>query len=316
MQKTKNRFLKAPHRIAISAAAGALLLSACGSGASAAQGQSSKAPTAGSGTTNSSYATIRAMLPSSIKSKGAITVGSEVDYPPMEMFAANGTTPEGADYDLGQAVGKILGVKVKFVNNAFAGLIPGLAGGRFDMIMSAMTDNRKREKVVNFADYFAVGSGMLVQAGNPHNIHGLLDLCGKTTVLPQATIQVNIAQQEQAKCKAAGRPPIVIKQVPTPSDTYVQLESGASVASMIDYPVAVYTAKKSHGKLIVLPQQIGQVLPYGIAFRKNEPQLEHAVLASVKLLMKNGTYAQILKRWGVTKGAITPAQVVVNGARS
>lgn len=259
---------------------------------------------------------IRALLPAAIKKKGSLTVGSEIDYPPMEMFAANGKTPIGADYDLGKAIGNVLGVKVNFVNNAFAGLIPGLSAGRFDMVMSAMTDNKKREKVVSFVDYFAVGSGMLVQTGNPHHIHGLLGLCGKTTVLPQATIQVTIAQQEQAKCKAAKRAPIVIKQVPTPSDTYVQLESGASVASMIDYPVAVYTAKHSHGKLTVLPNQVGQVLPYGIAFRKGEVPLERAVRDAVKLLMRNGTYAKILKRWGVSKGAIPLARAVVDGARS
>ena len=258
----------------------------------------------------------RSLLPPSIKAKGALTVGSEIDYPPMEMFAANGTTPIGADYQLGQAIGKVLGVKVTFVNNAFAGLIPGLEAGRFDMVMSAMTDNKKREKVVNFVDYFAVGSGMLVQSGNPDHIQGLLGLCGKTTVLPQATIQVTIAQQEQARCKAAGKPAIVIKQAPTPTDTYVQLESGASVASMIDYPVAAYTAKQSHGKLSLLPQQVGQVLPYGIAFRKHELGLQRAVEAAVKVLMRNGTYAKILARWGVSKGAIPLSRVVVNGARS
>ncbi len=234
----------------------------------------------------------------------------------MEMFAANGTTVQGADYDLAQAIGKLLGVQIKFVNNAFAGLIPGLTAGRFDMVMSAMTDKRSREKVVSFVDYFAVGTGIVVKAGNPLKINGLIDLCGKQVALPAATIQVDIANAEQPKCKAAGRPEIIIKQVPTPSDGFVQIVSGASAANMVDYPVAAYFAKTSNGKLEALPTQVGQILPYGIAFRKTDTQLMNAVQQALHQLVQDGTYAAILNKWGVSGGSIPLSKMVINGAIS
>jgi polar amino acid transport system substrate-binding protein len=263
-----------------------------------------------------SSASLHDQLPASIQSAGVVVVGSEVDYPPMEMFAPDGTTIEGADYDLAQAIGQLIGVKFKFVNNAFSGLIPGLTAGRFDMDMSAMTDKRSREEVVNFVDYFAVGTGIVVKAGNPLHIQGLLDLCGKQVALPAATIQVDIANAEQPKCKAAGRPDIIIKQVPTPSDGFVQIESGASVANMVDYPVAAYFAKTSHGKLEALNTQVGQILPYGMAFRKDETQLMGVVQQALHQLVQNGTYSSILAKWGVSAGAIPLSKMIVNGAIS
>jgi polar amino acid transport system substrate-binding protein len=243
-------------------------------------------------------------------------VGSEVDYPPMEMFAADGATIQGADYDLAQAMGSLIGVQFKFVNNAFSGLIPGLTAGRFDMVMSAMTDKASREAVVTFVDYFAVGTGIVVKAGNPLNIKGLLDLCGKDVALPAATIQVDIANAEQPNCKAAGLAQINIKQVPTPADGFVQIQSGASAANMVDFPVAVYTAKSSNGKLEALPDQVGQVLPYGIAFRKDETQLMNVVQQALHQLEQNGTYSSILTKWGVSGGSIPLEKMIINGALS
>jgi polar amino acid transport system substrate-binding protein len=40
------------------------------------------------------------------------------------------------------------------------------------------------------------------------------------------------------------------------------------------------------------------------------------VLAALQELMKNGTYMQILTKWGIQAGAIPASQVKINGATS
>ena len=61
-----------------------------------------------------------------------------------------------------------------------------------------------------------------------------------------------------------------------------------------------------------------EVAPYGIATPKTTSgkELAKAIQAAVKTLIANGTYGAILKKWGVTAGALTSSQIVLNGAIS
>ena len=44
--------------------------------------------------------------------------------------------------------------------------------------------------------------------------------------------------------------------------------------------------------------------------------LDKPVLAALKALMSNGTYSKIMAKWGLQSGAISPADVKINGATS
>ena len=81
---------------------------------------------------------------------------------------------------------------------------------------------------------------------------------------------------------------------------------------MADSPVAEFQVKQSSGTFKLSGQPYGTA-PYGIAIPKNNGMAK-PVLAAVKHLMANGTYMQILTKWGVQAGAIT--NPVINGATS
>ena len=61
--------------------------------------------------------TIAAEVPSSVKSKGSVTVAVDASYAPNEFFAADNKTIEGWDIDLGHALGTVMGVDFKFEPN-------------------------------------------------------------------------------------------------------------------------------------------------------------------------------------------------------
>jgi polar amino acid transport system substrate-binding protein len=81
---------------------------------------------------------------------------------------------------------------------------------------------------------------------------------------------------------------------------------------MADSPVAAYIVKKSNGLFKVTGKAYGTA-PYGIAIPKGTP-LTRQVLVGMKTLIRNGTYASILKKWGIQDGAIS--KPVINGATS
>ena len=101
---------------------------------------------------------LHAMLPDAIKKAGKVRVATDVPYPPFEMFVKEGESAlTGLDYDLGQALGGRLGVTFAYTPQKFDGIVPAIQAGKFDAAMSAITDNKERQQVVDFVDYSQFG---------------------------------------------------------------------------------------------------------------------------------------------------------------
>jgi polar amino acid transport system substrate-binding protein len=277
--------------------------------ASAACGSSkTKATSGGSSTTAASQ--VSAQLPADIKSAKEIKIGSDVSYAPIEFFKVGTQEVQGVDFDLGQAIGAKLGVKVTFVNSTFDGLIPALQSKRFDMLMSAMTDNKTRQAKVDFVDYFTAGTGILVQKGNPKQVNTLDDLCGKTVALEKGTTQADVADGQAQKCQSSGKPALTVLKLDKDTDALQQLKIGRSDADLNDFPVAAYNAETSGGgnDFQVTGQQFNSA-PYGIAFDKGSTQLRDAVRTALQAVITSGAYDQILNKWQVTAGALKTADL-------
>jgi polar amino acid transport system substrate-binding protein len=242
------------------------------------------------------------LLPQEIRDKGTLNVGSDVAYPPVESFDTDGKTVIGIDPDLAKEIGDLLGVKLAFHNATFNGLIPSLTSKRIDLIMSAMSDNKKRQASVDFVDYFVVGTSIIVKKGNPQSISTLDDLCGKTIAIQEGTTQDDVAEAQKKKC---GANKLTVLKFPTDPEALLQVKQGRAAADMNDFPVAKDIVKKT-GDYEVVGEQI-EAGPYGIAVRKTDTQLRDAIQKAVQTLIDNGTYKRILEKYDVLDGAVTQA---------
>ena len=288
-----------------------LVAAACSSnnGSTTSEAKKSAAPTISS----KAIPAVVALVPANIKSKGTLTVAADATYAPNEFIASDGHTVVGMDADLAKALGQVMGLKVNMVNATFDTIIPGLASGKYDLGMSSFTDTKAREKTVDFVTYFIAGTSFYIKSGGP-NIGSLADLCGHTVAVEKGTTQQADATAQSGKCKSAGKPAVNIQVFNDQNQVNLALSSGRAQVAMADTPVAEYQVKKSGGtfKIVGSPISYGAA-PYGIAIPKNSGMTK-AVLGGVMALMANGTYKQILTKWGVQSGAIS--NPVINGARS
>jgi polar amino acid transport system substrate-binding protein len=282
------------------------------SSAAAAPTSSSSAAATGTGTSASSGGSVS--VPASIKSKGTITVASDATYPPNEFIAPDGHTVIGMDADLMNALGAVMGLKVKIVNQTFDSIIPGLAAGKYDVGASSFTDTKEREKTVDFVDYFVAGESFFTKASGGANISGIADICGKTVAVEKGTTEQDDATAQGAKCKKQGKPGVTVLAFPDQNGANLALSSGRAQLGFADSPVTAYQVKKSNGTFKVVGPSIENA-PYGLAVPKNSA-LAQPMLAALKVLMGNGKYNSILTHWGIQAGAIPAAQVKINGATS
>jgi len=253
-----------------------------------------------------------ALLPASVKSKGSLTVAADASYAPNEFIGTDGKTVEGMDADLAAALGKVLGVKVTVENQSFDSIIPGIVDGKYDLGMSSFTDNKTREKQVDFVDYFVAGTSFFVKANGGPKVNTLADLCGLSVSVEKGTTQQDDATAQSGKCTKAGKKKVSVSVFPDQSGANLALSSGKVQVSMADSPVAAYQVKQSNGQFALSGQAYGTA-PYGIACTKGTG-LDNAILAALKDVMASGTYTQILDKWGIQSGAITTP--TINGATS
>ncbi|WP_405411788.1 bifunctional serine/threonine-protein kinase/transporter substrate-binding domain-containing protein [Streptomyces decoyicus] len=253
-------------------------------------------------------------LPKELRDKGIVTIGSDIAYPPME-FVRDGK-PAGLDVDLANALGRELGLRVKFVNAVFDALLSGLHANRFDLVMSAMTDTKDRQEGrtdgtktgsgVDLVDYFKAGLVLVVRKGNPEGVKAPGDLSGRKVAVQRGTVARDFLNQLNRQVSEK----LKIREFDSPAEVYDDVAKGRSTACLDDFPVAAHTAAtRAGGTALELSGEQLEPLLYGVAVAKTNTALRDAVREALDRLIRNGEYTKILKKWHVEDGAVERAVV-------
>ena len=240
-----------------------------------------------------------------------IKAGSITNSPPMISYASDGTTLQGAIVDLAAAMSRQMGRTIVFESIPFNGLLPAMEAKRIDIAFTLMNDTPEREKIVDFVDFFNLGTMLLIRKGNPEHVESLEALCGKTVSTVQGSTQIALVNEASAKCTASGKAAIENLQYAQPADARLQVQSGHVAAFLGNTPVMVYLAQTAGGGTVfdVVHGHEYQPVPLGIAVAKSNPALRDALQKSLNALIANGSYLAILKKHGVESGAVTSATI-------
>ena len=257
----------------------------------------------GSTTTTTTTTTPGGAPTPDLKVPGVLTVGSDTTYPPQESIDTATNKAVGFDVDLITAVAKNMGLQANVVTTKFDTIIDDLNNKRFDVVISTVSVTPDRQKKVDFVPYFNAGESLLVQVGNPKNIKGLSDLCGQSVGVQTGTIEQADLQTASNACKTAGKPEIKMVVLQDQTAVIQLLANQRVVATYQDSPVTDYYNKQHPGQFAVGGSVINAGLE-GIVIRKNDAPMFNAVKAAFDKLKADGTYKQLIDKWGLTNEAI------------
>ncbi|MET0452932.1 MAG: ABC transporter substrate-binding protein [Mycobacterium sp.] len=250
-------------------------------------------------------------LPASIQQANRVVVLSDIPSPPYEMFVSQDSREvTGLDYDLAQALGRQLGVEFTFKQTPFSGIIPALQAHQGDVIISQMSATTERQKVLDFVQYFQDGTGIMVLKGNAEGIQGVADLCGKSVATQSGAQQVAFVQAQSAECTKSGKAEITVLTLPTFPDTQLALRSGKVVAIVQDTGALSYAARTiGDGNVFEVVTPSGSPAGYnaqpgGIGVLKDNVQLTNAIQKALQTLITDGSYRQILDKYGLASIAV------------
>ncbi len=292
-----------------------LAAAACGSSSSGSTSTPSASATSGGVWGPSDLAalkadsSLKAMLPSGMTT---ISVASDIPYPPWEYYVSGTKTPTGFDYELSQALGKIIGVPVTFNEQPFSGIILSVKAGKYDMIMSDMYDNAVREKVLNFVDYAYDTTSILTKKGNPNGLSNLDSLAGKTVGVESGTTQQVLLADLNTQFKNAGKPTMNILQLPDQPSALLAITSGRAVGDATDHSTAEYIAKTvGNGntfEVVTDPAAPSGYQPQvvGVGIIKSNTQLLSVVQKALQDLIDQGAYQKIVAKYSLVNQGSKP----------
>jgi polar amino acid transport system substrate-binding protein len=240
-------------------------------------------------------------LPESIKSAGVIKIGVDANYAPGEFLAADGTTVQGFDVDLFNAVAAKFGVKTEWQPTSFPSIISGVDSKKYDIGISSITINDKRKEQVKMVSYFKAGTQWASRKGNPKGVDPD-NACGKNIAVQANTIQET--DDLPARQKKCGSNKINVLSYGLQSEATSAVVSGKADAMLADSPVVAYAVKQSNGKLETL-SEIYDAAPYGFVLPNGEGEFAQAIADALKQLDHEGAYNAALEKWGVEQGAIS-----------
>ena len=240
-----------------------------------------------------------------------IKAGSITNSPPMISYASDGTTLQGAIVDLAAAMSKQMGRTIVFESIPFNALIPAMQAKRIDITFTMMNDTPEREKLLDFVDFFNLGTMLLIKKGNPEHVESLETLCGKSVSTVQGSTQIKLVDDASAKCKAQGKQAIENLQYAQPSDARLQVQTGHVAAFLGNTPVMIYLAKTAGDGTVfdVVRGHEYQPVPLGIGVGKANTALRDALKKALDALIADGTYHRILEKHGVESGAVKSATI-------
>ena len=250
---------------------------------------------------------LAARVPAEIGEDGAITVGSDTSYAPSEFIDEDGETIVGFDVDLFSAVAQKLGFEAEFESAQFDSIIAGVGSGRYEVGVSSFTINPDRLAEATMVSYFSAGTQWATQTGNPEDVDPD-NACGLSIAVQRGTVQADDITARSAECEAAGEEAIDIQQFEGQDEATAALVSGRVDASLADSPVMAYAVQQTNGQLELLGD-IYDSAPYGWVVPQAQTEFAQVLADALSALIEDGTYAEILEKWGVEAGAIDTPEV-------
>ncbi|MER8697971.1 ABC transporter substrate-binding protein [Mesorhizobium sp. M1273] len=248
---------------------------------------------------------LRARLPGEIRTAGKITAVNNGSFPPYEIVT--GTELSGATRDISDAIGQLLGVEIDHASVAgLPALLSGINAGRYQFAMGPVGDYPDRQKSNDFIDWVREYVVFAVEKGNPQGITSLDTTCGKRIAVMSGGSAEKVIKQQAQKCTEGGKSVVEVQSFTDQPSSILAVRSKRSDAFFSSQAPLTYFVEQAKGQLELAG--IGQANGFkdiyqGAVVKKGSP-LGGVLLDAFKILMKNGTYAAVMKKWGLEKNMI------------
>src|SRR5882672_3331316 len=238
-----------------------------------------------------------------IKAAHAVRLGYRESSPPFS-FLDQANRPIGYSLELCEAVVDEIGIevddanlKIDYVKVTSDDRIQAVLQNKIDLECGSTTANAERAKQVAFSPLmFVAGTKLMVPKAS--SVSSATDLKGKTVVVTKGTTNEQAMHNVDKKFSLG----LNIVTSPDHEQSYQMLVDGKADAFATD-DILLYgliVRHKSQDKFKVVGEYLSYD-PYGIMFRKGEPQLTAVVERAFRKLGSNRDLVPLYNKWFVSR---------------
>ncbi|MDM0037739.1 amino acid ABC transporter substrate-binding protein [Variovorax sp. J22G21] len=238
---------------------------------------------------------------SKIKASGTVQIGGRDSQVPFSYKPGGGGDPVGFTNDICMkivdAIKAKLGMpelKVNYTILTSTNRIPLLTNGTVDLDCATTTNTVQRQQQVAFApSHFVTNITAAVKKSS--GINTLAELNGKKV----STVSGSTGVQLLRGYRKSGNIEVEELAAKDTADGFLLLASDRTVAYILDdvQLAGLIATSPTPGDFKILTTESLRQEPYGIMYRKEDPQFKELVDKTVTDLMKSGAINQIYAKW-------------------
>lgn len=217
----------------------------------------------------------------------ALRIAVEGEYPPFNQTDKKGKL-SGFDVDIAKALCQAMQAKCEFVKQPWAGIIPNLVDGKYDLVVSSMSITAERRQKIDFTNPYYHTPAKFVGRKDAQLSASLEALKGRTIAVQKATAHEQQLRRQLGSSAeivrydtlpkaeadlAAGKVDLVFGDALALSQGFLKTEKGKPFAFV--------------GPSMVFGSGIG------IGVRKGQPDLVASLNRALAQIKADGTYGKI-----------------------
>lgn len=225
-----------------------------------------------------------------IRSRGELVISTDAAYPPFETKSKTGGSIEGFDVEVGAELAKALGVKVRWIDQEWAGVLGSLESGKADLVMAGITitAERKAKGYLFSRPYFLSGQVITRRKGDAR--------IQKPEDLKDKIVSVQAETTGQFAVDKLGVPKSRQLRFDGIQEGLLDLRNKKSDACVGDLPTIKAILQDGYPELeIVGPPFVRENL--GIVAWKGHEDLVAQVNLALGKMMVDGRYARFYEKW-------------------
>jgi polar amino acid transport system substrate-binding protein len=238
-------------------------------------------------------------LMASVKAKKEIVVATEAQFAPFEFVQDGKIVGYGPDL-MHTIMAGMPGVAVKQMDLPFQGILPGLAGKRFDFVITSVVVTKERNDKFAFTVPIADATVALVKRANDKSIAQLTDISGKVVGSQAGSGQLKALQDYDRQLKASGKPGVkAIREYVSFDEAYADLAAGRIDAVAQSLSNLAPLVKARGDTFAVLKQPLGPKTYFAWAGRKDADSASLVKFFSdgINRAKKSGKLKELQMKW-------------------
>jgi polar amino acid transport system substrate-binding protein len=224
---------------------------------------------------------------------GTLVMSTNPTLPPLQYVDSSGDL-KGMRVELGTEIAKRLCLNPEYIRIEFSAMVPGLQGGRWDMINTGIFFTEERTKIMQMIPYEDQAISISIAPNSSSKISSKEDLAGKTLGVEIGGFEETKARLLDKELRDGGKEGLTIRTFDNFTLAFQALRAG-----QVDGVVTIDAVAKEYDARGDFKRVISGLYPAPVALAFKSTKLADAVATVMNGMKADGSMKSLFDKYGL-----------------